>query len=152
MVVTSIDGNRLNEGWDIVEGPGSFGRTDEVNVGSLLFEQESGKNLLVTGKTQVNGDTVLDYREVSDYAMFVDDPNVPASDELKRLISNSADEGHIPDTEVYFKRAQVDPEEAEWMKKLATGGLTKLLAKDLCAVWKKILFGVSITTSMLLKT
>jgi hypothetical protein len=129
MVVTNVDGTRLNEGWDIVEGPGSFGRTDEVDVGSLLYEEESGKNLLVTSKTVVNGETVIDYREVSDYAMFVDDPNLPASDELKRLIDNSADEGYIPDTEVYFKRAEVDPGEAEWMKKVGDWWFNQVVGK-----------------------
>ncbi len=129
IVVANVENNRLNDGLDIVEGPGSFGRSDEVGVGSLLFDPETQQQILVTGKTIANGDTVLDVREVSPYQMFTDDPNIPASDELKRLIDNAADAGNVPDTEVYFKRVDVTDEEKEWMKKVSDWWFNQVVGK-----------------------
>ena len=126
--------------YEIVEGPGSYGRPDQLDVGSIIMYSGGPKGdelFQVVGVQSVNGRQVADIQQVSPQMMFEEGKNLPAGSELKSMIDEAGDAGRLPEKEVYFKRKNVDPEDKAWFQRKTEWWFTEIVGKKFMRRFEK---------------
>jgi hypothetical protein len=134
-VATDVSGIK----YEVVEGPGSYGRPDDMGVGSVItYPGANGDQLFqVVNSNVVNGKLVVDVQEVSPQQLFDESLNLRAGEEFKALINDAGDNGRLPQQEVFFERRPADANELNFFKKMSEKWFTQIVGKQFMRRFEK---------------
>lgn len=126
MQVDDVQMGILNGSYDIIDGPGSWGRSDKVGPGSIIrgMEEElddagmaiKPKTFMVVDSRTVKGQTVLDVRQIRQTSEISDDmfeafaPRVgpEANFAMTDLVNMAGDANTLPQRARWFDRESMD--------------------------------------------